>query len=236
MDELRAATVKLHSANGIVTPRLERLMGGELAAWIAKRHPIPGLDQLIKTAGGSREHFHLALKSGDATTHVLGWVRRHGDTLTLCVDGASVDKPMRGTLTQQVREVWQRAVQRQVSDSGFGKFIGVAVNAIRERAAADPGIKRVQIMGTQIASPHLAAMLRELGFTTDIVNPTPAMVTSWGLTAGGFVLSAQQLLSQADPQHLSMAAMVLLAGLFSMARTSGMRGRYTVDDYRSTKA
>ncbi|MEZ0314133.1 MAG: hypothetical protein ACAI38_20360 [Myxococcota bacterium] len=221
--------VTLKARNGVSTPRLERLMNGDLAAWITERTPIPGLTRIIKEAGDKTEHFRLALKNGDATTHILGWVRRSGDKLTLCVDGASVDKP--ASLREQLSDLWNRGVERKVSDPAFGRFVGVAIHAIRQRVTEDPTIKRVDIVGTQISSPHLAKMLAELGFSIDALNPTVPQVMSWGIAAGGLALTAATLASEPSLAGLATALAVVLTGGLAVYKTSSMRGSYSVDRF-----
>ena len=222
--------ITLKSTNGVSTPRLERLLNGELAAWVAQRTPIPALERTIAKAGASASYFQLALKNGEATTHILGWVRLKKGTLTLCVDGASVDKPT--PLRQQLRELWTRGVERKVSDPAFGRFIGVAIDAIRKRLAADPTIQKVEIRGTQIASPHLASMLTELGFTIDLVQPTVPNVMAYGIAAGGIALTAAQI-AELSLSGLVVALSVVLAGGLTIYKASGMKGSYTVDRYEN---
>ena len=218
----------LKPLHGVSTPRLERLMNGGLAAWVAERTPIPVLDRLIKNAGPSADYFQLALRNGDATTHILGWVRMKKGTLTICVDGASVDKP--APLRQQLRELWSRGVERKVSDPAFGRFVGVAIHAIRQRVTIDPSIEKVEIVGTQIASPHLAAMLTELGFTIDLTQPTVPNLMAYGIAAGGLALTAAQI-AEPSLSGLAAALSVVLAGGLTVYKASGMKGTYGVDRY-----
>ncbi len=220
-------SVTLRAASGVSTPRLENLMNGDLAAWTAKRSPIPVLDRVIKQAERSAKHFQLELKNGNATTVIVGWARRRGETLTLCIDGASVDKPT--PLAEQFREIWSRGVMRKVSDPAFGRFVGVAINAIRERLAADPTIKKVEIVGTQIASPHLANMLGELGFKVDMFSGTLPSNMSWGMAASGLGIAGAQLLAQPTAAGMTAALAVAASGVFAAFKTSSMRGVYVVD-------
>ncbi len=201
-------------------------MNGDLAPWIAARTPIPALSALVKTAGRKPEHFRLALKNGDATTLIAGWLRCSGGTLTLCVDGAAVDKPT--PLREQLRQLWVRGAMRKVSDPAFGRFVGVVIQAMRERVTADPAITRIEIVGTQIASPHLAGVLRELGLTTDVSYPTVPNGLAWGIAAGGIALGCGQL---AEPtlSGLVSAIAVVLAGGLTIAKVSSMRGSYAVE-------
>lgn len=219
--------VTLRTASGVSTPRLDNLMNGPLAARTAKRSPIPGLDQVIKEAGPSPEHFKLELKTGEAITTILGWTRRRGATLTLCIEGASVYKPT--PLAEQFRELWSRGVQRKVSDPAFGRFVSVAINAIRERVAMEPNITQVEIIGTQIASPHLAGMLRDLGFKIDLFSGTLPSNLTWGIAASGLGIAGAQLATQPSVEGMTAALAVAVGGLFAAFKASSMRGVYTVD-------